>query len=224
MTRTRLTGAAGIVFGIGFFLLGMFGLNTPDNGGKGAAARFAAFWQSSHHQTQAMWTAFAVSYLIVLLLLFFAGLRALLRAVDAGPLPGLVAVLGPAAAVLLLGGIMLLVAFGVTADQSSGFTPDGNTALVFDEVSYAFAAVGLMAAGAAAVCTALVTLRTRVLPVWTAWVGFLVGIPALGSFLSAWVDFLLFPLWAVVVGVALLMTRTEVAERAMAREPVGAPV
>jgi len=224
MTRTRLTGAAGLVFGIAFFLLGMFGLSTPDNGGAGAPARFVSFWQSSSHQSQALWTGVACTYLTVLLLLFIGGLRGLLRSVDAGPLPGLVAMLGTAAAVLVFSGVMLLLAVGITSHESHGFKVDGNTALVFDNVSYGIAAIGLMSAGAAAVCTSLVVRRTRVLPMWTAWVGFLAGLPALGSVFTAWVDFVLLPLWTVVVGIALLMVKADMVPAAAVREPIGAPV
>jgi hypothetical protein len=130
-------------------------------------------------------------------------------------LPSFVLAAGTASAVLLMTGGGLGLAVGATADQAKAFQVDGNTAMLFDNLAYGLMAPALMAGAAMAVAVGVVTLRTRVLPVWTAWLGFLLGLTALGSYFSAWTGFVGFPLWSAVIGVVLLL-RGETGEPASA--------
>jgi hypothetical protein len=205
MTRTRWTGLAGLLFGIALFGSIITAGTTPDSDGAGAADRYANYWNNDSHRTRAVIAAMMFSYVFVVGIAFAAGLRDRLRSVDSGPLPSLVLAAGTAANVLLMAGATLGMIIGITAKDSSGFKVDGSTALLFDSTGYGLLAAGIMAAGAMTVVTGIVTLRTRVLPAWTAWLGFLVGLAGLGSYFTAWVDFMLLPLWAAVVGVVLLL-------------------
>jgi hypothetical protein len=206
MTRTRWTGLAGLLFAILFASMGFFAGSTPDAGADDAPARYLKYWSDSDHQDKARIGALVMTYVFVLLLLFSAGLRDRLRAVDAGPLPSYVLASGVAAAALILTGAEASLVAGIAGADSASFKLDGNVALMLDDLAYALMAPGLMAAATMAVMTGIVTRRTGVLPAWTAWLGFLLGLSALGSFFSAWVGFFGFPLWAAVVSIVLLVS------------------
>lgn len=207
MTRTRWTGLAGVLFGVAFFGIGALAGSTPDVGASDAPERFARYWNDNDHQSRAFLAALLVSYVFLLLLAFTVGLRDRLRSVDAGPLPTLALAAGTAASVLIAAGGMVSTAVGVTGDGSGGFEADGGTALLLDNLGYQLLASALMAAAVMVVATGLVSMRTRVLPVWTAWFGFVIGLAALGSFFSAWTGFFLLPAWCLVVGLVLLLQK-----------------
>ncbi|MDT7539909.1 MAG: hypothetical protein QOI82_3494 [Actinomycetota bacterium] len=205
MTRTRWTGLAGVLFGIVFFCISIFGPSTPDSGDKNAVTKYTDYWSSDAHQKKAQIGILLVSYAVLLLVAFSAGLRDRLRTVDAGPLPSYCLAAGTLAAALL--GTAGAVGFcvGLAGADSSAFKIDGNLALALDDASYSLLAMGLMAAGSMAVVTAIVTLRTKVLPAWTAWLGFLLGLGVAGSLLTAWTAFLALPIWSIIIGIVLLM-------------------
>jgi hypothetical protein len=205
MTRTRWTGMAGLLFGIGFFFTVVFAGTTPESDNANSVQLYADYWKDTSHQSHSVWAAIALSFAFLLLIAFAAGLRDRLRAVDPGPLPSLVLAAGTASAALLLAGGQLGLSIGVTLDQSKGFDVDGKTAMLFDSVAYQIMAPGLMAGAVMATVVGILTLRTRVLPAWTAWLGFLLGLTAVGTYYSAWAGFFGFPLWSAVVGIALLL-------------------
>ena len=209
MTRTRWTGLAGLLFAIGFALTVKYAGSTPDTGGSDAAQKYADYWKDTTHQSHAVWAAFLLSYSFLLLIAFVVGLRDRLRTVDSGPWPAFVLAAGVTAAALLLVGGQIGLAIGVTADQAKAFKVDGSTAMLFDNAAYQVMAPAFMAAAVMAVFVGLVTLRTRVLPVWTAWLGFLLGLTAVGSFFTAWIGFVGFPLWAAVIGIVLLLQKDD---------------
>ena len=203
MTRTRWTGLAGVLFGLVFFSISLFGPSTPDT--SDGPAKYAAYWSSDSHQTKARVGILLVSYAAVLLVVFSAGLRDRLRAVDAGPLPSYCLAAGTAAAALMVAGAASSFCSGLAAADNSGLKVDGTLALVLDDAGYALVATGLMLAGSLAVAVGIVTLRTNVLPRWTAWLGFLLGLAVVGSLLTAWTGFVGLPLWSVVVGITMLV-------------------
>lgn len=215
MTRNRWTGLAGVLFGLSFFFIAVYSGNTPDSGDANAAQEYADYWNKGSHHTHAIVCAMVLTYAFLLLLAFAAGLRDRLRAVDGGPLPSLVLAAGTAAAALLLAGGEASFAMGVTVDQAKSLSVDGKTAIVFDNLGYQVLAPGLMAAAVMAVVVGIVTLRTRVLPAWTAWLGFVLGLSGLGSYFSAWVGFFALPIWAAVIGIVLLLS-TDPAQPAVA--------
>ncbi|MDT7549654.1 MAG: hypothetical protein QOE84_2048 [Actinomycetota bacterium] len=210
MTRNRWTGLAGLLFGLAFLSISIFGPSTPDSSGTDAATKFASYWNDNGHQNKARIGILLVSYAVVLLLAFSAGLRDRLRTVDTGPLPSFCLAAGTAAASLLAASAASSFCVGLTAADNSSFKVDGSLAIALDQAGYALFATGLMAAGAMAVSTGIVTLRTRVLPVWTAWVGFLLGLGVVGSLFTAWTGFILLPIWSICVGVVLLLRPVDV--------------
>jgi hypothetical protein len=209
MSRNRWTGLAGILFGALFLFAGIFSGTTPDTDGAEAAQKYADHFNDTSTQSHNTVSAFVLTYAFLLLVCFAAGLRQRLRAVDTGPLPALVLGLGATAAALLLVGGETSFAVGAAADQTTAFKVDGNLAILLDGLGYQILAPGLMAAAAMAVVVGILTLRTRVLPVWTAWLGFLLGLTAVGSYFSAWAGFIGLPVWSVVVGLVLVLAKDE---------------
>jgi hypothetical protein len=212
MTRARWTGLAGVLFALSMVLIPVLAGTTPDIGADDAPDRFARYWSDTSHQSDSNIAALILSYAFLLLIAFVAGLHSRLRAVDRGPLPTLVLAAGAAAAVLILVGGQISFVTGVAADMSDGFKVDGSTALLLDNLGYQILAPALMAAAVMTTVTGIITLRTRVLPAWTAWLGFLIGLAALGSYFSAWSGFFALPAWSVLVGLVLLFTNDTVTE------------
>jgi asparagine N-glycosylation enzyme membrane subunit Stt3 len=68
-----------------------------------------------------------------------------------------------------------------------------------------------MAAAVMAVAFSLSNRRARVVPQWTLVLSALLAIAGLGSIFTAWIGFMVLPLWGVVMGVCLLATKDPVA-------------
>ena len=212
MTRTRWTGLAGAAFGLLLLAIAIVVPTTPSNGGSGGAEKYVRFWSDDDHQSKARLAAFLMTYGCLLLVAFAAGLRDRFRDVDAGALPSFILAAGTASAALLLAGAMTGLSVGITAVDAPSFKLDGSLAMLLDTASYGMMGTGLMLAAAMAVAVGLLTLRTRLLPAWTAWLGFLLGLSAVGSLFTAWVGFLGLPLWTVVIGLVLLLRGETVAD------------
>jgi hypothetical protein len=215
VTRTRWTGLAGLLFGLVFFAINVFGPSTPDAQGANAATKFADYWNNDGHQTKAIVGILLVSYAVLLLVAFSAGLRDRLRSLDAGPLPSYVLAAGTAAAALMAAGAAASFSVGFAASDASALKVDGGLALTLDDAGYVMLTAGLMLAGSMAVAVGIVTLRTKAFPVWTAWLGFLLGLAVAGSLFTAWIAFLGLPIWSVAMGIVLLL-RNDAAEPAAA--------
>ena len=211
MTRTRWTGLAGVLFGILFFAIDIFGPSTPNASDAHSVTQFATYWSEDSSQTKSRIATLLITYACVVLIAFSAGLRDRLRAFDPGPLPSFVLAAGTAAAVLVAVGGAAGFATGIAASDISSFKVDGGMAVVLDDMGYILLATGLMAAGGMAVATSIITRRTGALPAWTAWLGFLLGLTAVGSIFTAWLGFVGLPIWVLALSVALLM-RSETAE------------
>jgi hypothetical protein len=94
---------------------------------------------------------------------------------------------------------------GALAPMVMGY--GGKQVLLSPTVTYALATGGwaVMAGGAALIGLALLTLTLAPspLPGWVRWTTFVAGIDALAAY--AWFPFFLFYLWAIVIGVWLLV-------------------
>lgn len=210
MTRRQWIGLAGVLFGVVMFLGITMSGTTPDSTGSGAAERYQDYWADKSNSDAASRGTMLLTYATVLLLLLTAGLSWLVRRLDDGPLP----------VVVLAGGIASAAGFGAAAAllngagnaaAETGYEPDGGSALLVEAIGYYTATAAVMAAAAMAVAFSLSNRRARVVPQWTLVLSALLGLAGLGSIFSAWVGFMLLPLWAVVIGVCLLATKESAA-------------
>lgn len=206
MTRRQWTGLGALLFGVVMLTGVLVTGSTPDSDGAGAVARYTDYWKSSDHQDKSVLASVVLTYACVLLLTMAAGLRQLLAARDDGPLPALVLSAGTAAAVLLGVGAVLANGVGI-AGAEGGYQTDGNHGLLVESVGYYILTLAMMAGAAMAVAASLSNRRARQLPQWTAVVTALLALSALGSIFTAWIGFMLFPGWAIVIGVCLLAVR-----------------
>lgn len=220
MTRRQWIGLAGVLFG-GVMLAGMLlSGTTPDSEGASAAQRYAEYWADSENHDAATRGTLVLTYSVPLLVCLAAGLGWLLRRRDDGPLPGVVLAAGTAAAALLAVGGALVNGAGLAATET-GFESNGHDALLTESIGY-FALTGWVMCGATmAVAAAISNRRARVLPQWTAVVAALLGLVLVGSVFIAWVGFMLFPAWSVVIGGCLIATK-EAATTDAPRETVAA--
>ena len=206
MSRRQWAGLAGLLFGIAMIVGVAVSGTTPDNTGAGAIDRYTEYWADADNQDKAALGGIILTYACVLLVCFAAGLGHLLRRLDDGPLPTLVAAAGAASAALLGAGSALVNGAGLAAAES-GHEPDGNTALLVESVGYYTLTTGIMLAAVMAVATSLSNRRTRVLPQWTAILSALLALATIGSIFTAWLGFMIFPAWAIVIGICLLVIR-----------------
>lgn len=206
MSRRQWIGLAAVLFGVIMFVGIVSSGTTPDRDGSDAAELYETFWADDSNSDAASRGSILLTYATVLLLLTASGLHWLLRRVDDGPLP----------VVVLAGGVASAAGFGVAAAllngaglaaAEGGYEPDGGSALLVESIGYYTATAAVMAAAAMAVAFSLSNRRARVVPQWTLVLSALLGLAALGSIFSAWVGFMLLPLWGVVVGVCLLATK-----------------
>lgn len=206
MSRRQWVGLAGVLFGAvmltGIFLSG----TTPDSTGSGAVDRYTEYWADGDNSDRAAWGSVVLTYAVPLLLCFAAGLSRLLRRSDDGPLPSLVLGAGGAAAALFATGGALMNGVGIAAAES-GYRADGNDGLLLEAVGYYTLTAAMMCAGTMAVAAALSNRSARLLPAWTLVLAALLGLTALGSIFTAWIGFMLLPVWAIVVGICLLAGR-----------------
>ena len=206
MTRRQWTGLAGVLFGV-LMLLGVtVSGTTPDSTGNGAIERYTEYWSDSGNQDKASLGSIILTYACVLLVAFAAGLRGLLRRVDDGPLPGLVLGAGVGAAALLGIGGPLVNAPGI-ASAEAGYRAEGNEALLLEAVGYYALTTGIMTAALMAVATTLINRRARLVPQWILVVTALLALATIGSIFTAWLGFMLLPIWAIVLGALLLLTK-----------------
>ncbi|HVE98897.1 MAG TPA: hypothetical protein VNA12_06935 [Mycobacteriales bacterium] len=207
MSRRRWVGAAAIAFGILMFVGIVISGSTPDRDASDAAQKYAEYWQDGAHQDNASRGALLLMYAFALQVCLAAGLRHLLRQTgDDGPLPTLVAAAGSASAALFAAGGMLINGVGL-AGAEGGYTPDGDAAMLTESIGYYTVTAAMLLAGVMVLATSISNRRARVLPQWTIALSVLVGIAGAGTIFTAWLGFMLLPLWAVVVGIVLLVVR-----------------
>ena len=206
MTRRQWTGSAGALFGIAM-LAGLFSSGTtPDSDGGSAIGNYTTYWSDNGHQDRAVVGSLVLLYACVLLARFAAGLRHLLQGLGDSALRSVVHGTGTASAVLFGVGSVLVNGVGLAAAESSGFKPDGNVAILLEDVAYYILTLGVMMAAAMAVSFALANRSARLVPAWTIVLSGLLGLAGLGTIYTGWVGFMLLPVWSVVMGGLLLLT------------------
>lgn len=211
MSRRKWIGLAGVAFGV-VMLVGIISSGTtPDRDGSDAAELYATYWQDSGHQDAASRGTVLLTYAVVLLVAFSSGLRHLLRRGDEGPLPDLVLAAGATSAALFGAGAALLNGAGNAAAEG-GYSPEGGSALLVESIGYYTATAAVMTAAAMAVAASLSNRRSGVLPQWTIVLSGLLALAGLGSIWTAWLGFMLLPLWTVVTGICLLAVRERVGD------------
>jgi Domain of unknown function (DUF4386) len=172
----RFSPLAGLLAVVGMVVA--FGLVSGSPGSNDSDAKITSYYASNSHQTRSIvaWLVFMVA--ILLLLFFFATLRARLvsREGSTAKLSALAFGSGIASAVFWAASVFFFTGPGLAADDTNKFKLDPNTFRLVNDTGYAFWVAAVMVGALVVWATSAVALRTGLLPRWFAWLGIFVGI------------------------------------------------
>jgi hypothetical protein len=150
-----------------------------------------------------LWTVAGVAFLW-----FLSHLRGVLRRAEGEP--GTLSTLGFAggvlftATLLVSGAAMAAVPGGIELGEAS--KPDPDFVRFFPQMGYGvFLIGGAFSAIALVLTTSILTLRTNVLPAWTAWLGFVASLALI--FAAVFLPMIALPIWVLAVSIVFLMRR-----------------
>jgi hypothetical protein len=179
----RLSGVTGILFVIGFVVLGALSGNSPDY--KSSDGDIAAWYASHSHRARDIAGFFILAVSATVFLWFLGGLRETLRSVEGagGRVANIAAASGTAFITLLAlaGSVFSAVAF-VVSEGNASFSLDPDTFRLLSGFGYLTYVVAFMLGAPLAFGVGAIAWRTRVLPRWLAVASVLAGIGALASF------------------------------------------
>ena len=198
MTKSeRWSALSGILF-VALFVIGL--VVTGESGDTPAEVR--EFYVENEGR---IFTGFFILLASVLALLWFvATLRSLLARAEGEPRTwtALGFAGGVVTAALLAASAAVFAAPAEVADED-GAALSASAADILDTASYFVATSGISIGALLVFATSLVALRTRILPVWLAWVGFVVAAITLAA--PAFLPVIVFLAWVLVVSVVLLV-------------------
>jgi hypothetical protein len=203
-----LSGVVAVVLLVVGFLV--FGLAGDRPGDDAAADEYLSYFRDD---AGAVWVGSWIAFIGFAAFIWFLGsLRtALLRAEGGvGRLASLAFAGGVAATILLLASLATQISGAIAADESENLSAQTAEALWWAGNGFFVAATFALAILLAA--TAIVALRSRVLPSWFAWLSGVMALVALVPFISWALVIFVMPLW--IVGMSLWMWRGHEAHRA----------
>lgn len=181
---------------VAFFLFG-------DEAGE-SDTEIVSFFEDSGNRTRQVTAYFVILGASLAFLWFLSVLRG--RLVDAEGKTSSSAALafgaGLVATVFWTLAPIFWMAISFAVDDADEFVVDPNTSRLVDNMGYAIWISGTTIALLTVVATALVSLRTGLLPRWLAWLSFLVALTMVASF--AFIPFLIFLGWMLVVSLLLI--------------------
>jgi hypothetical protein len=209
---------AGILFVV-LYVAAWFVSSTPES--DDSRATVAAYYADKGNRVPMIVAAYLFVFAALLFLWFLAGLRT--RLLDAegsgGPLTAIAFAAGVLCAGLLMVGAFALAAVPAGISFGGADAPaDGDVVTTVQQLAYGVILVGAMLSAAAAmVATSVLTIRTGVLPRWTAWVGLVAAVVLLFAFV--WLPQIALLVW--VLGVSIAMMRRTSPRSARAPAGVG---
>jgi hypothetical protein len=203
-TWSRWAPIAGIAFVV-LYVFAMFAAKTPDS--SDPADTIAAYYpDSKSHRVWMIAAAYILIAAAMLFLWFLSGLRSRLRAAEGTD--GTLSTLAFAAGVLFVGlvsvGGLALASVPASISFAENKVPvSADTIEILMSLGYGAILVGGMLSAAVMIFTiSVLTLRTGVLPKWSAWVGFLAAIALL--FAVIWIPQIALLIWTLCVSGAML--------------------
>ena len=192
---------------------------TPDS--SDPAQTIAAYYpDSKSHRVSMIVSAYVLIGAAMLFLWFLSGLRTRLRTAEGNDstLSTLAFGAGLVFVVLLSIGALALSAVPGSMSFGQNTVPSGaDTIVIADSIGYGAILLGAMLSVAVMIfAVSVLTLRTAVLPKWSAWVGFLAAIALL--FAVVWIPQVALLIWMLCVSGAML-ARREMPTRAAVPTP-----
>jgi len=205
-----LTGLAFVaLFLVAFAMLG--GVDAQDSD-----AAILAHFSKTGNQREDIASFFLILAACLFFVWFVGMLRDRLVAADGGRLAPVAFGSGIAAVALWVTSAAVSTATSVVSNDSSEFKLDPNTFRLFDDMGYFLWFSGTTIASGTVLATAIVALRTGLLPKWIAWLSLPVVLTMLVAFF--FVPFLIMCGWILVVSVTL-MIRSGAPQAAAAATP-----
>jgi hypothetical protein len=204
--RSRTAALAGIVFVV-LYVAAWFVSKTPDS--DASSAQIAAYYSDRGNRILMIVSAYLFVVAGLLFLHFVTGVRARLvadarHAADA--LGALVVTTGAVFVGLLMAGAMSLasVPASLSFGSSSSVVPEsGDVVSIVQSVGYGMILVaGMLSAAVMILAASLLALRTRTLPRWTAWLGFVAAFVLL--FAVVWVPQAALLIWTLAISIVLI--------------------
>jgi hypothetical protein len=184
-----------------------FAITDNDVDNKDPDAKIVAYYDKSSNQNKHIIALFLILAAGLLFIWFLAQLRARLIAAEggAGTLAALAYGAGIASVALWLVADVFFASPALAKDETSKFQLDANTYRLYNDTGYAAWVAGTTVALIVVVATAVIALRTGLLPKWIAWLSFPVALTMLVSFF--FIPFLIMLGWILVVSVTLIVRR-----------------
>ena len=212
-----LSGIVAVVLLVAGFLV--FGLAGDRPGGDAAADEYLAYFRDD---AGSLWVGSWIAFIGFAAFIWFLGsLRSMLFRAEGGVgrLASLAFAGGVAATILLFASLATQISGAIAADESENLSAQTAEALWWAGNGFFVAATFALAILLAA--TAIVVLRSRVLPVWFAWLSGVMALVALVPFISWALVIFVMPLW--LIGLSLWLWRRYEPDQAETRAPVAPP-
>lgn len=195
----------GVAF-VGLWLGGL-AVTGDDVGSHDSDAEILAYYAKSSNQNRHIVTFFMVLAASLLLIWFLAKLRERLAQSEGGmgTLTALAFGAGIAANALWVVSAALFTSIAFAVSDTSRFHLDPNTFRILQDTGYAVWFSGTTVAAITVTATAVVSLRTGLLPRWIAWLSFPVALTMLVAFF--FIPFLIMCGWILVVSAAFILRK-----------------
>jgi hypothetical protein len=203
----RYAPLAGVVFVVLIILAVVIGGETPDN--NDSQASIAKFWKDDRNAQ--IWSTVIGAWATFFFVWFAASLRSVLRRVEAGP--SRLAAINYGGALIGATGLILLLSLSFAAAESVNDVPPSvtHTITVLNNEIFFPIAVGF---GLFFLSAGILSVTTRVLPVWLGWITVVIGIVCITP--AGFFALLVGVVWIAVVSVMLYLRGPDVTEPAPA--------
>jgi hypothetical protein len=202
MQWARWWPATGIVF-VALWIVA-FAITGSSPESNDSDAKILAYYADSGHRTRDMVAFFLVLAALLFFVWFLAVLRDRLVRAE-GAVGGLTAAAfgaGLVSAALWMVGTAFFIAPSATRIDTNKFQLNANTFRILNDLGYGVWFSATTIAAVTVVSTAVLSLRTGLLPKWLAWLSFVVAATMLVAFF--FIPFLIFLGWVLVVSLILL--------------------
>ena len=197
-----LTGLAFVGLWIG--TLAVMGNDVQDSDSD---AKILAYYAKSGNRDRHVAAFFMILAATLFFVWFLAKLRERLMRAEggAGTLTALAYGAGIASAALWIVADAFFASVSLTRGDTSKFQLDPNTYRIFSDTGYGIWFSGTTIAALTVAATAVVSLRTGMLPKWLAWLSFPVALTMLVAFF--FIPFLIMLGWILVIGVTFMVRK-----------------
>jgi hypothetical protein len=198
-----LTGIAFVVL----YVVGILLTRIPDS--NDPLEQISAYYGTDKgNRVQTIVAAYVLIAAGLLFLGFLSSLRSRLRTAEGedGTLTSVAFAAGILFVGLFVAGVLAIAAVPGSISFGGAEAPSGDVVNTFQSLGYGLILIGAMLSAAVMIfATSIVTLRTHVLPAWSAWLGFVAAIALL--FAALWIPQIALLIWTLAVSGTMAVQR-----------------